>query len=62
MIIDITNIHQALSQLDALDEAITHKIPLLCITDTPDAFDLAEFKKRGFKVYLNEVRYKEDGK
>ncbi len=51
MIIDITNIHQALSQLDALDEAIKHKIPLLCITDTPDAFDLAEFRKRGFKVW-----------
>ena len=51
MIIDITNIHQALSQLDALDNAIALKIPLLCITDTPDAFDLTEYKKRGFKIW-----------
>ena len=51
MIIDISNIHQALSQLDALDNAIALKIPLLCITDTPDAFDLAEYKKRGFKIW-----------
>lgn len=51
MIIDVTNIHQALSQLDALDEAITLKIPLLCITDAPNAFELAEFKKRGFKIW-----------
>lgn len=51
MIIDISNIHQAISQLDALDDALKLKIPLLCITDTPDAFDLAEFKKRGFKVW-----------
>lgn len=51
MIIDITNIHQALSQLDALDEAVSLKIPLLCITDTPNAFDLAEFHKRGFKIW-----------
>ena len=51
MIIDITNIHQALSQLDALDNAIALKIPLLCITDTPDAFDLEEYKKRGFKIW-----------
>lgn len=51
MIIDITNIHQALSQLDALDSAVALKIPLLCITDAPDAFDLAEFRKRGFKVW-----------
>lgn len=51
MIIDISNVHQVLSQLDALDEAIALKIPLLCITDTPDAFDLSEFQKRGFKVW-----------
>ena len=51
MIIDITNSHQALSQLDALDNAIALKIPLLCITDTPDAFDLVEYKKRGFKIW-----------
>lgn len=51
MIIDITNVHQALSQLDALDEAIALRIPLLCITDTPDAFELTEFRKRGFKVW-----------
>ena len=51
MIIDVTNIHQALSQLDALDEAIALRIPLLCITDTPNAFELAEFRKRGFRVW-----------
>lgn len=51
MIIDVTNIHQALSQLDALDEAIALRIPLLCITDTSNAFELAEFRKRGFKVW-----------
>ena len=51
MIIDITNIHQALSQLDALDSAIALKIPLLCITDAPDAFELTEYRKRGFKVW-----------
>lgn len=51
MIIDISNIHHILSQLDALDEAISMKIPLLCLTDTPSSFDLDEFKKRGFKIW-----------
>ncbi len=51
MIIDITNIHQINEHLDAMDGAISQKIPLLCITDSPDAFDLAELKKRGFRVW-----------
>ena len=40
LIVDISNMNQILSQLDALDEILTTGIPVIFVTDTANSFDL----------------------
>ena len=39
------------AQLAALDELLQYKIPILCITDTVNSFDLVELQNRKFNIW-----------
>lgn len=51
LIVDISNMNQILSQLDALDEILTTGIPVIFVTDTANSFDLGELLSRKFNVW-----------
>lgn len=39
------------TQLAALDDLLQYKIPILCITDTANSFELVELKERKFNIW-----------
>lgn len=51
VILDISNINTIISQVDALDELISRNIPIVCITDMADSFDLDFLSMRNFHVW-----------
>jgi len=55
VIVEISNINSILSQLDALDELLQKKIPVIFITDTVNSFDFSEFAIRGFNTWRWDV-------
>jgi hypothetical protein len=50
VIIDASNTNAILSQMDALDELIKFDIPILCISDIANSFELQPFISRNFNV------------
>lgn len=65
IIIDGSNANALLSQLDALDELIRLNVPIVCVTDIANSFDLQPFIDRNFNVWrwdkssITEALYKE---
>ena len=51
IIIDGSNTNALLDQLDALDELIRMHIPIVCITDVANSFDLEFMSVRGFNIW-----------
>ncbi len=51
IIIDISNTNVFLDQLDALDELIRLNVPIVCITDVADSFEMEPLIARGFNVW-----------
>lgn len=51
VIIDGSNINAILNQLDALDELIQLNVPIVCITDIANSFELNFLKVRGFNIW-----------
>lgn len=51
VIIEISNINFIISQLDALDEIIRKKVPVIFITDTINSFDFTMLSARGFNIW-----------
>lgn len=51
VIIDGSNTNSLLGQLDALDEVLQFNVPVACVTDVANSFELDEFIKRGFNVW-----------
>jgi len=49
--IDISSQNSIFSQLDALDELVSNKIPIICTTDTVNSFDLDCLIDRGFDIW-----------
>lgn len=51
IIIDGSNSNVFVDQLDVLDELIQLNIPIVCITDTANSFELTHLAARGFNVW-----------
>ena len=51
IIIDGSNANALLSQLPALDELIRLGVPITCVTDVVNSFDLQAFQERGFNLW-----------
>lgn len=51
IIIDGSNSNTLQDQLDALDELIELNIPIVCITDVANSFELGSLEARGFNVW-----------
>lgn len=51
IIIDASNTNALLSQLPALDELMRLGVPITCVTDIVNSFDLQEFLNRGFNLW-----------
>ena len=51
IIIDASNSNQILTQLDALDELLKLEVPVVCIADTANSFELEELQKRHFNIW-----------
>lgn len=51
VIVDISNINLISSQLDALDELLRKKVPMIFITDIANSFDFTMFIDRGFNIW-----------
>ena len=51
IIIDVSNSNQILTQLDALDELLEFEVPVVCIADTANSFELEELQKRHFNIW-----------
>ena len=51
IIIDGSNISSLLDQLDVLDNLIQLNVPIVCITDVANSFDLEPMAVRGFNVW-----------
>lgn len=51
IIIDGSNANALLSQLDALDELMRLGVPITCVTDTVNSFDLQPFLDRKFNLW-----------
>lgn len=51
IIIDGSNSHTLQDQLDALDELIKLNVPIVCITDIANSFEISSLKARGFNVW-----------
>lgn len=51
IIIDGSNSHTLQDQLDALDELIKLNIPIVCITDIANSFEIGPLTARGFNVW-----------
>lgn len=51
IIIDASNTNAMLSQMDALDDLMRLGVPITCVTDIANSFDLKQFTDRGFNVW-----------
>lgn len=51
VVIDGSNISSFTNQIDALDDLIKEGIPVVCVTDTVNSFDLEMFRIRGFNIW-----------
>lgn len=51
IIIDGSNMNVFSSQLDALDELIRLNIPIVCVTDTANSFEMEGLSERGFNIW-----------
>lgn len=51
IIIDASNANALLSQLPALDELLHLGVPITCVTDVVNSFDLQPFLDRGFNLW-----------
>lgn len=51
VIIDGSNMNSIANQIDALDDLIREGIPVVCVTDTVNSFDLEAFSVRGFNIW-----------
>ena len=51
IIIDASNTNALLSQMDVLDELMRLHIPITCVTDTVNSFDLQPFLDRKFNLW-----------
>lgn len=51
VLIDVSNTNSISGQLDELDKLIRHNIPIICITDTMNSFELDMLKTRGFDIW-----------
>lgn len=51
IIIDASNTNALLSQIDALDELMRLGVPITCLTDVVDSFDLQPFLDRKFNLW-----------
>ena len=51
IIIDGSNANTLIDQLDALDELIQLNIPIVCITDVANSFELSPLSIRGFNIW-----------
>lgn len=51
LIVDVSNSNTINSQLDALDELMHVGVPIVCITDTADSFELQLLVDRGFNIW-----------
>lgn len=51
IIIDGSNANALMSQLPALDELIRLGVPITCVTDVVNSFDLQPFQERGFNLW-----------
>lgn len=51
VIIDGSNTNALLSQMDALDSLMRLGVPITCVTDVVNSFDLQAFQDRGFNLW-----------
>lgn len=51
IIIDGSNIGALVNQLDALDELLNLEVPVVCITDVANSFELEQLSIRGFNIW-----------
>lgn len=51
VIIDASNGNTLISQMDALDEVLHLGVPVTCVTDAVNSFELDQFQKRGFNIW-----------
>ena len=51
IIIDASNMEQLLNQLDELDDLLHIDVPIVCVTDTANSFDLGALLERHFNVW-----------
>lgn len=51
IIIDSSNTNALLTQMDALDTLMRLDVPVTCVTDVVNSFDLQPFQERGFNLW-----------
>lgn len=51
IIIDASDSNRILTQMDALDDLMRLGVPITCVTDTVNSFDLQLFEMRGFNIW-----------
>lgn len=51
IVIDASNSNQIIQQLDALDDLLRQDVPIVCVTDTTNSFQLEELQKRHFNIW-----------
>ncbi len=51
VVVDVSNGNMLSSQIDALDELLSRKIPVVCITDMANSFELEPLVSRKFHVW-----------
>jgi len=51
VVIDVSSTNFLNAQLDAIDTLINKNLPLICVTDTANSFNLESLKDRGFDIW-----------
>ena len=51
IIIDASDLNRILTQMDALDDLMRLDVPIACVTDVVNSFDLQPFEMRGFNIW-----------
>lgn len=51
IVIDVSNDNALLAQLDALDDLIRERVPITCVTDVVNSFELLPLINRGFNIW-----------
>jgi hypothetical protein len=51
IIMDVSNSSAIMSQVDVLDDLVRWGVPITCVTDTANSFDLKLFKVRNFNIW-----------